>query len=182
MIEEWLKKLEIKGIKMYNIEKWKEQFYESRGRRNGYLGDIITIVARGLGESLNDKDIDKIKNRIPDPEYGIIKPKVKTSYFGEYKVNIGKDRDFDTLLIIGLNREKKIVEKVYAISSLQLDGKSSMSILENGKYEKFRINEKPYNEVFQIIDDNRTKSITETLNNIDSLRLSKIQRCSGLNF
>ena len=166
MIENWLKKLEDKGIKMYNIEKWKEQFYDTRGRRKDYLGDIITIIARRL-ENLDDKDIDDIKNRIPDPEYGIIKPKVKTSYFGEYKINIGSDRDFDTLLIIGLNREKKIVEKVFAIPSHQLGGKSAISILKNGKYDKFRIDEKPFNEVFQIIYDSRTKSITESLNNID---------------
>lgn len=166
MIENWLKKLQTKGIEMYNIEKWKEQLYDTRGRRKDYLGDIITIVARRL-ENLDDKDIDDIKNRIPDPEYGIIKPKVKTSYFGEYKINIGNDRDFDTLLIIGLNREKKIVEKVYAIPSHQLDGKSSISILKNGKYDKFRIDEKPFNEVFQMIYDNRIKSITETLDNID---------------
>lgn len=167
MIENWLKKLETKGIKMHNIEKWKEQFYGSKGRRKDYFGNIITIIARRLGENLNDKDIDEIKNRIPDPEYGIIKPKVKTSYFGEYKINIGNDRYFDTLLIIGLNREKKIVEKVYAIPKNQLNGKNSMSILKNGKYEKFRIDEKPYREVFQMIHDNRTKSITETLNSID---------------
>ena len=167
MIENWLKKLEAKGIKMHNIEKWKEQFYEAKGRRKDYLGDIITIIARRLGEKLVDKDIGEIKNRIPDPEYGIIKPKVKTSYFGEYKINIGNDRDFDTLLIIGLNREKKIIEKVYAIPKNQLNGKNSMSILKNGKYEKFRIDEKPYREVFQMIHDNRTKSITDTLNGID---------------
>lgn len=159
MIEKWLEKLEIKGIKMDNIEKWIEQFYEVKHRRKDYLGEIITIIARRLGESLKDKDIDEIKNRIPDPELGIIKPKVKTSYFGEYKINIGKDRNFGTLLIIGLNREKKIVEKVFAIPIHQLDGIGFMSILKNGKYDKFRIDEKPYNEVFQMIHDNRTKSI-----------------------
>ena len=150
---------------MYNIEKWKEQLYNVRGRRKDYLGDIITIVARKL-ENLDDKDIDDIKNRIPDPEYGIIKPKVKTSYFGEYKINIGGDRDFDTFLVIGLNKKKKIVEKVFAIPSHQLGGKA-ISILKNGKYDKFRIDEKPFNDVFQMIYDNRTKSITDALNNID---------------
>jgi hypothetical protein len=162
MIERWLGKLEAKGIKMHNIEKWKEQFYEKRGRRNEHLGDIITIFARGLENILADKDIDEIKNRIADPEYGIIKTKIKTSFFGEYKVSIGKDRDFDTLLIIGLNREKKIVEKVYAIPKLQIGEKSSISIVKNGKYEKFRINEKPYNEACQKIYDNRKRSMTDT--------------------
>lgn len=167
MIERWLGKLDAKGIKMRTIEKWKEQFYEKRGRRNEHLGDIITIFARGLEKILADKDIDDIKNRIADPEYGIIKPKIKTSFFGDYTISIGKDRHFDTLLIIGLNRTKKIVAKVYAIPRLQLGEKSSISILKNGKYEKFRIDEKPYNEAFQKISENRKRSLTETLSSVD---------------
>lgn len=146
------------------IEKYFKDFFNGAGRKKDYIGDLIVAKTRGL-KDCRLQIIDSIPKFDPliDQEYGIIKVVFRTSYYEEYKVPIGSSRGFDTLFVIGINREKKIIEKVFAIPEKELIGKRFITITKNGqKYQKFKIDEKPYirtyNNVkkgkYSILEDN----------------------------
>lgn len=135
------------------IQKDFKEFFNGIGRKKEYIGDLITIKVRNLkncslyiGRSGFKFDI------VPDPDYGIIKTRFRTSYHGDYKIPIGDIRCFDTLLVLGLNREKEIIEKVYAIPEKELGKKKFITITKTGKmYQRFRIDERPYNKMSQYL-------------------------------
>lgn len=132
------------------IEKDFKQFFNNIGRKKNYVGEILAIKARKLeGCILDINDTIPKFNMAPDPEYGIIKTKFRAMYENDDKVPIGTDRDFDTLFIIVLHKGKGTIEKVYAIPKKELDRKRAITIADNkDECQKFRIDEKPYNDVY----------------------------------
>lgn len=127
-----------------------KRFFNNVGKRKDYIGDIVIIKVRKLKGCSMDINGPIVKfNMTKDPEYGIIKTRFKVFYDNEYKVSIGTARGFDTLFIVTLNKGKGTVEKVYAIPEKALDGKRMVKIPDTGnEYQKFQINEKPYNDMF----------------------------------
>ena len=131
------------------IEKDFKEFFNSTGRKKGYIGDLMTIKARNLKNCTLRINRSIGFNTIQDPEYGIIRTRFRTSYYGEYKLAIGDIRDFDTLFILGINKDKQIIETAYAIPEKALEGKKFITInTKTGIYQKFRIDEKPYNKIY----------------------------------
>jgi hypothetical protein len=127
------------------IENDFKDFFNGAGRKKDYIGDLIIIKTRGLKNNLQIVDSASKFDLLVDQEYGIIKVIFRTSYYDEYKISIGNERGFDTLFIIGINRDKKIIEKVFAIPEKELTGKRHITITKSGKtYQKFKIDEKPY--------------------------------------
>lgn len=135
------------------IEKDFKNFFTGTGRKKEYIGDLTTIIARNLKNCYLYITRSGFKfGNVSDPDYGIIRTSFRTSYYGDYKIHIGNERGYDTLMMLGLNREKEIIEKVFAIPYDVLDGKTSITIMKTGqKYQKFRIDEKPYNKVCQYL-------------------------------
>ena len=116
-----------------------------RTKRKDCIGDIIVIKARGLKNcNLNIS----ISNKLSDPEYGIVKVKFRPLYYDEYKVPLGDETNFDTLIVIGLNKDKDIIETAFAIPEKELNGKRFITITKTGIYQKFKIDERPYREVY----------------------------------
>ncbi len=145
-----------------SIEKDFQKFFNNIGRKKEYIGDLVTIKARGLKNcSLNIYDPTPRFDIVPDSEYGIIKTKFIIPCDNERKTYIGTSRNFDTLFLVILNKGKRIVEKIYAIPKKELEGKRVVSITDTGCiYEKFRINEKPYNDIYSYMKTEKY-SITE---------------------
>lgn len=135
------------------IENDFKNFFNCAGRKKDYIGDLIAAKTRGL-KNCRLKVIDSVPKFDPllDPEYGIVKAVFRTSYYDEYKVSIGNVRGFDTLLIIGINRDKKVIEKVFAIPEKELAKKRFLTITKSGQtYQKFKIDEKPYIQTYNNI-------------------------------
>lgn len=146
------------------VEKDFKDFFNGAGRKKDYIGDLIVAKARGL-KNCCIQIVDSIPKFDPliDQEYGIAKVVFRTSYYEEYKVPIGNARGFDTLFIMGISREKKIIEKVFAIPEKELIGKRFITITKSGQtYQKFKIDEKPYIQTcnnikkgkYSILEDN----------------------------
>jgi len=128
------------------VEKDFKDFFNGAGRKKDYIGDLIVTKTRGL-KNCRIQIIDSIPKFDPlvDQEYGIVKVVFRTSYYEEYKVPIGNARGFDTLFVIGINRDEKVIEKVFAIPEKELTGKRFITITKNGQtYQRFKIDEKPY--------------------------------------
>lgn len=132
------------------IEKDFKSFFNNVGKRKSYVGDFVAIKARKLkGCSLDINGPSPKFDMVPDPEYGIIKTKFKVFHENDHKVSIGTARDFDTLFIVALNKRKGIIENVYAIPEKELDMKRVITIAgTEDAYQKFKIDEKPYNEIY----------------------------------
>lgn len=127
-----------------------KKFSDGTARKKEYMGDLIVAKARNL------KDCDliftdlSIKFRMSkDPEYGIVKVSFRTSYYGEYKISVGDVTLFDTLIIIGLNREKNVIEKVFVIPEKDLIGKRFITVTNTTvSYKKFEVDKKIYAQVY----------------------------------
>ncbi len=136
-----------------SVEKDFNDFFNIPGRKKDYIGDLIVIKTRGI-KNCHLRIIDSIPKFDPfiDPEYGSIKVIFRTSYHEDYKITVGNLRDFDTLIIIGINREKKTIERVFAIPKKELDDIKNITITKNGpKYLRCKIDAKPYIQIYEKI-------------------------------
>lgn len=132
------------------IEKDFKKFFNNIGRKKEYIGDVVTIKARGLKGCSLDNNYSLYKfNMIPDPEYGIIKTKFKNIYDIDGRISIPTKIDFDTLFIMLLNKGQGTIDNVYAIPKEELEGKRIIITTDiKNIYQKFKIGEKPYNDIY----------------------------------
>jgi hypothetical protein len=123
------------------------------GRKKEYMGDLIVAKARCLkGCNLLFTDLVPKLCMSQDPEYGTIKVMFKKSYYGEYKISIGDMENFNTLIIVGLGKEKSVINKLFAIPEKELRGKKFITITSTTvTYQKFEIDKKPYVQTYEDI-------------------------------
>lgn len=116
----------------------------------GFIGEMIVAKTRGLKSCSMETDVFNHKSDLSiDPEYGDIQVKLRTPQNGDYKVSFGAEHNFDTLFVLCMSKDMKNIEKMYAIPEGELYGITQITICKNGtKYETFRIDEVPYNDVF----------------------------------
>lgn len=134
------------------MQDFKEFSYGSV-RIKEYMGYLIVAKARCI-KGCNLSFVDSVPkfHMLPDPDYGIVKAIFKKSYYGEYKISIGDMTHFDTLIIIGLDKEKDIIEKVFAIPEKEIRGKRFITITSTTvSYQKFEIGKKPYVQTYEHI-------------------------------
>jgi hypothetical protein len=146
------------------VEKDFQDFFNCAGRKKDYMGDLIIIKTRGI-KNCRLQIIDSIPqfDLFTDQEYGIIKVMFRTAYHEDYKIIIGTERNFDTLFIIGLSREKKIIERVFAIPKKELDNIKNITITKNSpKYLRFKIDEKPYIQIYEKIKKGEYSILTDS--------------------
>ncbi len=126
-----------------------EKFFKYTGRKKYYIGDLIVIKARGLKNCCLQINRTPRFDELIDPEYGIIRVKFRTSYYNDYKIPLGDMKNFDTLIVLGLNKDKETIERVFAIPEKELSGKRFITITNTGQtYQRFKIDEKPYRKVY----------------------------------
>ena len=134
-----------------------KDFFSGVGRKRDYMGNLIVAKARGLKDCglLFIDSVPKF-HMSPDPEYGIIKVILKNAYYGEYKISIGDTTRFDTLIIIGLDKEKNVIEKVFAIPEKELSGKRFITITSTSVlYQKFEVDKKWYVQTYEDIKNGK---------------------------
>jgi len=146
------------------VKKDFQEFFNNSGRKKDYIGDLILIKTREI-KNCRLQIIDSMPQFDPftDPEYGNIKVMFRTAYHDDYKITIGTGRDFDTLFIIGISREKKIIERVFAIPKKELDNIKNITITKNSpKYIRFKIDEKPYIQIYEKIKRGKYSILTDS--------------------
>lgn len=100
-----------------------------------------------------------------DKQYNMIESKIRRPLYGDWKVHLSEYHNFDTLFILCMDNAMKNIVRVYAIPKDELDGLTGITLLRNptpsigSKWEKFIIDEKPYNDAYQdliqFIKDNK---------------------------
>ena len=138
-------------------------FSDGTGRRKGYMGDLIVAKAKGLkGCSLMFIDSVTKFHMSPYPEYGIVKAIFKKSYYGDYKIPIGDMTNFDTLIVVCLDKEKNAIKKVFAIPKKELRGRKFITITSTTvSFRKFEIDEKPYARTYEDIKAGKFKILDD---------------------
>ncbi len=147
-------------------------------RGKGFIGEQLFCMARGADNCNLELDNFNSKIDVIDKEYGIIQ--IKTPSFSVYsrKWNavIGAEHNFDALAIICMSSEFKNVERVYIIpvSADELFGEVQISIYEDfsktriiSKFEwieKYRVDEKPYNDIYHRMKLENCNVLTESEN------------------
>lgn len=126
----------------------------------GYIFQQITCKARKI-EDLNIKD-DNFHSPIDhsrDSELGIIQTKgavynpISKIWSLSFQTEQGKE--FDYLIVYCMSRDMKNVERVYIIPIEEIDKRIGLTIYKNsitGWYNKYRVDEKLYNDAYHSLD------------------------------
>lgn len=117
----------------------------------GLIGEAVIAKVRGL-EIVAIK-LDNFRSKFDltvDVKYGHIQSKLKLPYYGDWYISFGMEHNFHTLLVLCIDKYMKNIERIYVIPEEELYGIKTLRILENNnsKWEKFRIDEKSYNNAF----------------------------------
>ncbi len=147
----------------FNTDVGLSKFDEFSERDKGRIGEDIASYTLGVD---NQNDISNNYNSLYDlvchQIYGRIE--VKTASFDimnkSWDGTVDIDHNFDTLVILCMDNEKpwRHVKRVYIIPEdcSELYGKRYVCIYENpsreSKWEKFRVDEKPYNDTYHKMD------------------------------
>lgn len=132
-----------------NIRTGQVSIYDDKGK--GIIGEAIVAKIRKLKILAIELDNFSFKgfDLSFDIMYGRIQVKFRLCIYGEWNVKYG-DKDFDTLFVICTDESMKSVVRVYAIPKEELGGEYGTTITKNCIiYEKYRIDEKPYNDEYQ---------------------------------
>lgn len=144
----------IKSMTMSRLEELSIE--DNKGK--GLIGEAIIGKVRGLKVlGIETGNINFKFDLSTDKEYGIIQSKLRKPLYGDWKIYLGRDDDFDTLLVLCMDKYMKNVVRVYAIPKKELKGLTGITLCKNplpsvgSKWEKFMIDEKPYDGTYQNI-------------------------------
>jgi hypothetical protein len=122
----------------------------------GLIGEAIIAKVRKLEiVAIKSNNFRSKFDLSVDEEYRNIQVKIAAPQYGDWYASIGKDHSFDTLFGLCMDKSMKNVKRTYIIPVLELLGVSTISFRKcphpsvGSKWEKFRIDEKPYNDVCQ---------------------------------
>lgn len=130
------------------------QLEKSSNSGKGFIGEMI--IAKTLDIANCNLELDNFRSYIDlyDPTiYKKIQVKTSEPYYGCWTVHFGIEHHFDTLFILCMDKYRKNVLRVYIIPESELYGIKAVSIYSKTRYiqskwEKFRVDEKPYNETY----------------------------------
>lgn len=122
----------------------------------GLIGEAVIAKVRGLEIVAIKQDNFCAKLDLSfDGEYHNIQVKTSTPHYGDWYAHLGKDCDFDTLFGLCIDKSMKNIVRVYAIAEEELYGIQNISFRicshysKGSKWERFRIDEKSYNDTYQ---------------------------------
>lgn len=122
----------------------------------GFIGEQIWCKVRGVKNCNIEMDNFTYKHdHSPDKEYGIVNTKIAT------KISRSKHSDrwsfdtkgeYDNVVLFCMDKERKNVERAYIIPKEVLENRRIVDIVQSSTkyswYEKYRVNEKSYNEAY----------------------------------
>jgi len=121
------------------------------------------------GNQYTEGHSDTLKHMI----YGFIE--IKTATFdpnrfgttkGAWGASLGMGRECDNILVICMDENRNRVKRTYMIPFIEVFGQTNITINVNGtRYEKFRIDEKPYDETWQNMKKERYLNLNSTRRN-----------------
>lgn len=122
----------------------------------GLIGEAVIAKVRGLEIVAIKQDNFRAKLDLSfDNEYHNIQVKTSTPHYGDLYASLGKDYNFDTLFGLCIDKNMKNIVRVYAIAEEELHGIQNISFRRSphpsigSKWERFRIDEKSYNDTYQ---------------------------------
>lgn len=122
----------------------------------GYIGEFVLAKVRGL-ENINvATDNYHSKFDLRDMEYGLVQSKFRVLNSGKWVVRLGMDHNFDTIIALCLSEDMTMVERVYLIPEGETYGLTNLTFYKDtprrlSKWEKFRIDERPYDDTYKSI-------------------------------
>lgn len=129
---------------------------------NSYIGDIfenITCKVHNIKNlNIENDNYHSPIDHSPDPKLGILQTKGSIyNAFLERWHNGGIENEhnkvFDYLLFYCMSADMKIIERMYLFPKSEIIVRKSITIIKNpskgGWYEKYRIDEKSYNDAYQ---------------------------------
>ncbi len=118
----------------------------------GFIGEQIWCKVRGVKNcNIELNDFQSKYDHSPDPEYGITNTKIATfNEKGNYW-SCGTGGEYDHLVLICMDSKWDNIEQVFIIPKQVTIKKNGIKIKKdsNSKYNKYKVNEKPYNEAYQ---------------------------------
>lgn len=132
------------------------ELYKYNGLGIGLIGEAVIAKIRGL--DIISIKTDKFNAKFDfsrDPKYGIIQAKIRNmqeslgSQIYEFWTLHISNYDFDYLFVLCISFDMKNIERLYIIPRNEI-GIMSISIYRNdSKWEKFRVDEKLYDDMYQ---------------------------------
>lgn len=131
----------------------------------GYIYEQITARTRNIKNLNVEEDNFNFPIDHIDPEYGILQSKGTTYNILEKRWNTcwinEQKKEFDNLILYCLSKDGKNVERVYIIPNKEVLLRTGLTIVKYPTkkrfieqwYEKYRVDEKPYNDVYHKILD-----------------------------
>lgn len=133
-----------------------DKLVKNSEKGKGLIGEVIIAKVRKLEVLCIEMDNFNYKFDLSyDIEYGMIQSKFKAPYYGDWDIGFGMEHDFNTLFAICANKDLSCIGRVYAIPDIELYGIHSIYLAGNPhpsigcKYDKFKIDPKPYNYAYQ---------------------------------
>lgn len=122
----------------------------------GLIGEAI--IAKVLGLKILGIETGNINFEFDlsiDKQYKMIESKIRRPLYGDWKVHLSEYHNFDTLFILCMDNDMKNIVRVYVIPKNELNELTGITLYRNptptigSKWEKFIIDEKPYNDAYQ---------------------------------
>lgn len=154
-----------------NTQKLDHRYGHMANSRTGNLARYSlqgkAVIGQWIGaKTLDIKDLNIENNNFAEHIdlsyhniYGDMAVKTKTLRYGEWKVGNVKNLNFDNLLTLCMDKYShwKNVERAYVIQVHELRSRSGFAIVKDssrcpGWYEKYRVDEKPYDDTYNSVD------------------------------
>lgn len=121
----------------------------------GLIGESVVAKVRKLEiVAIKSNNFRSKFDLSEDEEYRNIQVKIAAPQYGDWFASIGRGHNFDTLFGLCMDKIMKNVKRMYVVPVAELLGVSTISFRGHplpsigSKWDKFRIDEKPYNDTY----------------------------------
>ena len=155
-----------------------KQLSKSSTLGKGYIGEQIWCKVRGVKNCNIEMNTFNYKyDHSPDPEYGIVNTKYAV-FNNKYNRWVFDTADnCDNFCCISMNKEETDVNRVYIIPKEEAEKRTGITMSINSKdswYEKYRVDETPYNEAYHSMNLKDCPVLKDESENSDNKNRSEI--------
>lgn len=120
----------------------------------GFIGEQIWCKVRGVKNcNIETDNFSYVFDHSPDREYGIVNTKISSLHTKQNNWNFDLRGKCDNVVLICMNVNWIEIERIYIIPSKEIGNRTKTTISKNSTseswYEKYRIDNAPYNEVYK---------------------------------